>query len=284
MSARTEKVLSHNYASILKSLIDKQLIPPDIARYDDHFLRTTIQKRFEATHCRQAGDYPDLLLNNAGEAGLLSVSLQISYSEFFRNSLTYSVLERIILPELVHKMKNNKRKEIRIWSSACAGGQEAYSLAMLLEELKNEGGSHFDYRIFATDQNEQLLNEARKGYFSESLLNNVNVRRTKQWFTKKGDTYSVKQELKNNINFSVFDLFNNQYSCPPASIFGDFDLVVCANLLFYYKTDYRRAIIGKAGNCLSKGGFLVTGETERQILTDYGYNEVYPQSAIFKSR
>ncbi len=283
MSNCTEKVLAHNYATILKSLIDKQLIPSGTFRFDDHFLSTTFKKRLEATHCKPEY-YPEMVAQNIGEAELFTVSLQIGFSEFFRNSLTYAVLEQVILPGLVHNLKGSKRKEIRIWSSACAGGQEPYSLAMQLEEIKNKNRNNFDYRIFATDQNEQLVNEARKGNFSENSLNNVNLRRTRQWFNKKGDTYSVKQELKNNIDFSVFDLFNEQYSSPPASIFGDFDLVVCANLLFYYKNEYRRIIIEKAGKSIIKGGFLVTGETERQILADYGYNEIYPQSAIFKCR
>jgi chemotaxis methyl-accepting protein methylase len=107
------------------------------------------------------------------------------------------------------------------------------------------------------------------------------LKRVNQWFTKKSDTYSVKQELKKNIDFSVFDLFSGQFSSPPASIFGEFDIVVCANLLFYYKDEFRQAILEKTGNCMATGGYLVTGETERQILTDHNYTETFPQSAIF---
>jgi chemotaxis methyl-accepting protein methylase len=80
----------------------------------------------------------------------------------------------------------------------------------------------------------------------------------------------------------VFDLFSEQLSCPPASIFGDFDLMVCANLLFYYKNEDRKIILKKAGKCLAKGGFIITGETERDILIRHNYHEVFPQSAIFQ--
>ncbi|MEI7664139.1 MAG: CheR family methyltransferase, partial [Bacteroidota bacterium] len=107
-------------------------------------------------------------------------------------------------------------------------------------------------------------------------------RRIQQWFTKEGDVFKIKPELKECLDFSVFDLFSDRLSSPPASIFGDFDLVFCANLLFYYKPEFRAFILAKMEKCLANGGYLVTGETEREILTRYGYREVFPQSAIFR--
>ena len=209
-------------------------------------------------------------------------SLQISYSEFFRNPLTFAVLERIILPAIVLKKRNSARKEVRIWSVACAGGQEAYSLAILLEELRYGDTNEFSYRIFATDQSEAQVNEALKGVYISEALQNVSLKRAGEWFTREGDTYMVKPALKEHIEFSVFDLFNEQLCCPPASIFGDFDLIVCANFLFYYKNAYRNTLLKKADNSLTKGGYLMTGETERDIIIGHDYHEVYPQSALFK--
>ena len=93
---------------------------------------------------------------------------------------------------------------------------------------------------------------------------------------------SLRTEISvKDIDFSVFDLFSEQLSSPPASIFGDFNLVICANLLFYYKHEFRKIILEKVGSCLAKGGYLVTGETERDILLRYNYHEIFPQSAIF---
>ncbi len=268
----------------MKLLMDTGLNSTDISRYDEQFLRTTLQKRFQEIQCANTDDYLEVIKHNTEEVSFFLKSLQIGYSEFFRNSLTFAVLEKIILPSLIQKKKVSKRKEIRIWSAACSVGQESYSLAMVMEELKNGDAEKFSYRIFATDQNEALVNEARKGNYSEKALNNLSLKRVNQWFTKRGDSYTVKQELKNNIDFSVFDLFSGQFSCPPASIFGDFDIVVCANLLFYYKDEFRQAILEKTGNCMANGGYLVSGETERQILTDHNYAEAFPQSAIFRKK
>ena len=284
MNINTDLGITRHQIMALKSLVDKQLISTDISKYDERFLSNTFQKRIQENNFTDANEYLELIKQNTKEVSLFLNSLQIGYSEFFRNSLTFSVLEKIILPSLIQKKKESKRKEIRIWSAACSGGQEPYSLAILMEELKNGDAEKFSYRIFATDQNESLLNEARKGNYTQNALNNLNLKRVNQWFIKRGETFTMKQELKDNIDFSVFDLFSGQFSCPPASIFGDFDIIVCANLLFYYKNDYRLAILEKTGNSMAKGGYLVTGETERQILIDHNYAEAFMQSAIFRKK
>ena len=182
----------------------------------------------------------------------------------------------------MQKQKDSNKSEVRIWSCACAAGQEPYSLAILMEEIKERRQEALKYRIFATDQSQLQVHEAHEGKYMASDLDNVTLKRVSRWFDKHGNTYMVKKELKNNIDFSVFDLFNEQYSSPPASIFGDFDLVVCANLLFYYKNEEREKIIEKVSNGLHKDGFLITGETEREILIRFGYKEVYPQSGVFR--
>ena len=254
----------------------------DISKYDISFLKKSVQKRMAETCSGSVVEYNALLGQNYGERRAFIDSLQISYSEFFRNPLTFAVLERIILPALVLKKKKANGKEIRIWSAACAEGQEAYSLAILLEELKNGDMDQFSYRIFATDQSDAQVNEASKGQYSSAALNNVSLKRAGEWFTSQGDIYTVKPGLQKNIEFSTFDLFNEEFSCPPSSIFGSFDLVVCANLLFYYTDEHRKLLLAKTGNCLADGGYLFTGETERNIVMRCNYQEVYPQAAIFK--
>lgn len=275
----------------------------DVSKYDESFLDKSIRKRITETHCTEIEEYSRLLERENKEVSILSDSLRVNYSEFFRNALTFAVLERIVLPELGISMgvrecgssrkptnshapspthSRTRKRELRIWSAACAAGQEAYSLAILLEELKSDYGNRFSYRIFATDQDESQVNAARNGQYSAAALNNLSLKRAGQWFTRKGETYTVNAELKKNMDFSVFDLFSENLSSPPGSIFGDFDLVFCANLLFYYKKEYRKIILEKTGKSLAAGGFLELGEVEREILLNYGYKEVFPQSAVFR--
>jgi len=256
----------------------------DISKYDVSFLNKSLQKRFVQNHCHTAEEYFSVLEQNRHEGEIFIASLHISYSEFYRNPLTYSVLERIVIPLLLQKRKNTNRNEIRIWSAACAAGQEAYSLAMLMEERKCNENNILNYRIFATDLYDKQLIKAQSARYHADSLNNLSMKRVAKWFTRLDDTYLVKPELKANVAFSAFDLLNGHLNCPQASIFGDFDLVVCANLLFYYKAQYQKLILDKASNCLSNGGYLIVGETERDIVKRYNYQEVFPQTGIFQRK
>ncbi len=220
------------------------------------------------------------MYTNHNESDNFIQSLFVSYSEFFRNSLTFSVLEHEVLPSLISKKLADNQQEVRIWSAACAGGQEAYSLAILFKEMNFR--QKINIRIFATDHSEKEIEKAKKGYFCYSDLNQISLKRLDKWFIKEGETYKVKEELKEIIDFSVFDLLDKHSQCPPASIFCDFDLIICANILFYYKPDIRKEIIMKMRKSLSEIGYFVTGEIEREILTQYKFQEVFPKSSIFK--
>jgi chemotaxis protein methyltransferase CheR len=254
----------------------------DLSKYEEVFLYKSVLRRMKETFCDTENAYYSYLEQRPGESELFLNSLQISYTEFFRNPLTFSVLEKIIIPSIVMKKASSNRKEIRIWSAACAAGQETYSLAMLLNEFSNAKGEKINFRIFATDQSEVQIQAAQSGHYPESALNCLTMKRVKRWFTSQGDIYSLKTELKEDIEFSVFDLLSNKFSCPPTSIFGDFDLIVCANLLFYYQPEYQKTIINKTRDSLSKNGYLITGETERELIMQAGLHEVYPQSGIFQ--
>jgi len=254
----------------------------DLSKYEGTFLNKSVQKRMSETFCQSEDAYYTYLEQSHIESEIFLNSLQISYTEFFRNTLTFAVLEKLLIPSIVLSKAKSNRNEIRIWSAACAAGQETYSLAMLFKEYSTFHDEKINFRIFATDQSEIQIEEAKSGEYPESALNSLNLRRVNQWFTKQGDIYCVEPGIKEHIEFSVFDLLSDQFSCPPTSIFGDFDLIVCANLLFYYKPEYQQKIIQKAINCLSENGYLITGETERDILLKSGMHEVYPQTGIFQ--
>jgi chemotaxis methyl-accepting protein methylase len=255
----------------------------DFSKFETTFFLKTLKKRMDFVKCDSFDSYYLLLLNDFEEINLLQDSLQINYSEFFRNSLTFSVLEKIVLPHILIKKEKSKRKEIRIWTAASAGGQESYSLAILMEELVNRNDYDINYRIFATDISANQINYARNGIYSEPSINNITHSRLKKWFDYNGEFYVVRDELKNKIEFSIFDLFNKKFSSPQDSIFGDFDLVFCANILFYYKPEFQSVIIEKLSNTLRSEGYLITGETEREILKQNNFKEVFLNSAIFKN-
>lgn len=254
----------------------------DISIYDDSFLIKAAENRLSATNSSSFNDYFNYLKGNKEEVAVLLNSLNINFSEFFRNPLTFAYLEQVVLPALIEKKKKSKENEIRIWSAACAAGHEAYSIAILLDEIIENAKTNTKYRIFATDINQAELANALKGNYQNPALSKVNLKRIQTYFTHRGDNYTIAPQLKEHIDFSVFDLLTDQGVCPPASIYGNFDVVFCSNLLFYYKSEYQQQILEKVGGCLTSGGILVTGETEREIVKENGYREAYVNSGIFR--
>lgn len=263
---------------------EKKFEDNNLSRFNTAFLEMAAQRRMNELQLNSLKAYHSFRDANESERKKFLTSLQISYSEFFRNGLTFAVLERIVLPQIVLKCLKSGRREIRLWSAACAGGQEAYSLAILLEEIKEKRNNDFSYRIFGTDLDVRQIECAKKGEYAYADIQNISMKRASRWFSERGGVYSALPELQEFINFTVFDLMNESMAAPPNSIFGDFNLVLCANVLFYYNNQYREIILKKLQNGLGIDGVLVTSESERDIVMNYGYREVYPQSAVFRTR
>ena len=254
----------------------------DISVYDEDFLIKSLDKRLAETGHKTLQAYCAFLRENPAEGELLFSSLGISYSEFFRNPLTFSVLEQLVLPALISELKRTGRKELRVWSAGCASGQEAYSLAILLAELAARRENSFPFRIFATDSSETGLAAARAGVYDGAALKNVRLEHLDKYFSRQSGAYALKSEIKSHVDFSAYDLVAGKLGCPPDSIYGDFDLVFCGNLLFYYRPEIRREILAKVYGCLMPGGYLATGEAEREIAAQNGFRAVFPPAPVFK--
>lgn len=277
----------------------------DISSYDEGFLRTTLSKRLAATGLTTLAAYGGHLEKSASEAGLLFRSLHIDHSEFFRNPLTFAVLEQLILPRLVREKGQCGGGEIRVWSAGCAGGQEAWSLAMLLEDLAGiqssveqasrllvpqqtgnrdglpTSGGPVPYRIFATDLSDP--DAARAGVYSAEALGNVRLHHVTRYFSEQGESFSIVPRLRERVDFSTYDLLDSSSASPAASIYGGFDLILCCNVLFYYRPEARQRILDKVRRTLSPGGYFVTGEAEMAMVSGHKeFRAVLPPAAVFR--
>lgn len=207
--------------------------------------------------------------------------IKISYSEFFRETIAYAILEQVILPQIVKKKR--VEREIRIWSAGCANGQEAYSMAILLSDLIESSGRNIRFRIFATDISEEALINGRAGVFSENAVQNVKVKHLNKYFIKEGKSYTVIPKLKQYIHFANYDLLDRSTINLPESIYGDFDIVICGNVLIYYKEDAQKAIINKLLLAMAEDGYLVVGETEKFLVENATKLQVVnPNTSVFK--
>jgi len=257
----------------------------DMSLYDNSFLRQTIQVRQSATNCKSTSDYYLLLQSDEQERLLLAESLKNSYSSFFRSASVFSLLEDYLVPQLVRQKLGGTHREIRVWSAGCAAGQEAYSVAMILDYHRFLSKQDYSFRIFATDYSPRILEVARHGRYDRQSMDNVKLKYLDRYFEGLGSKFTVKPELSQYIQFSYFDLLDTASIAPPDSLFGEFDLVMCCNVLFYYSPESRLLILHKLVRSLADGGYLITGEAEAEMVENSGlFVRVGSHSPVFRKR
>ena len=256
-----------------------------ISAYDGSFLLKMISRRLVETGIETMDAYGECLAKNRAEAEVLFESLHNHHSVFFRNPLTFALLEQHILPALSAATRQAGRSEIRVWSAGCASGQEAWSIAMLLSDLASQRERPQPFRIIATDVSAPALATARQGVYDRTAVQNVRLKHLLEYFSVAGAGYVVAPRLGAHVDFSIYDLLDERSSCPQASLFGDFDLIFCCNVLFYYREDIRQRILDKISRALAPGGYFVTDEVERECVANHhGLHAVAPPAAVFKKK
>lgn len=257
----------------------------DASPYDRTFLLKSVDKRLAATGLKTLDAYAGLLAGQRAEADLFFQSLHIGYSEFFRNPLSFALLEQRVLPALLAGKESAGQAEFRVWSAGCGGGQEALSVAILLDELSGARPAPLPYRIFATALSGPDLALARAGLYNADAVGNVSTRRLQACFTRQGDAYAIAPRLLERVIYTDDNLVDARSASPAASIYGDFDLVLCCNLLFYYQPAVRQRVLDKIARALAPGGYFVTGETEKDIAVQQDWlRAVAPPAAVYQKR
>jgi chemotaxis methyl-accepting protein methylase len=255
----------------------------DISSYAESFLARSFERRWQTLPAMTATGYLKLLGRDRGESETFVQLLQIHHSQFFRDPLAYSLLEHRLLPDLAREKESSDYPEIRVWSAGCAAGEEAYSIAILLSELCDRRELPLRFRLFATDSSAEQLGLACFGSYAASALTNVNLRHLERWFSRHDAGYVVVPELRERVDFSLHGLLDEHSVSPSASIFGGFDLILCCNILFYYRPESQMRILDRLRRCLATGGYLVTGEAEREIVQAAGFQPLALPAAIYQA-
>ncbi len=173
---------------------------------------------------------------------------------FFRDKTPFDLFKDVMAPELARKRAAPAR--LRIWCAACSTGQEPYSLAILLEELRAEGRG-LDCEIVATDISERVLEKARAGLYSQfEVQRGLPIQMLMRYFEKTGDMWRASDRLRALVRFQKFNLLEE-----PRAL-GRFDIVFCRNVLIYFDAESKRAALERIASVLAEDGYLVLGGAE----------------------
>ena len=234
----------------------------DFSGYRTSMVERRVKQRFPSTKCKNYNNYFHFLQENPDELDNLIDVLTINVSEFFRDPLTFEYIAHRILPAIVFQKSEGPDRCLRIWSAGCAMGEEPYSIAILIKELFGKEDLDFDINIFATDIDGKILKKAQKAAYTFESINNVKYRLLKKYFVSKGKLFQLIPEIRDLVSFSAYDLLDKKSYAPPESIFGNFDIVFCRNVLIYFDAKHQDQIFEKLYRSLSKQSYLVLGEAE----------------------
>ena len=227
----------------------------DFSLYRPGTLRRRIQSRLRATGCSHYSEYLVYLNKNPHEYDSLLDAITINVTDFFRDITTFSCLEKAVVPEIIRTKEKTGRKVIRVWSAGSSHGEEAYSLAMLFFERLQGKIHNFQLKIFGTDIDPNCIEAAKNGIYGREQVRKIPPFLLEKYFTFNGSHYEVIDELKQATNFS----FHNLVCDAPLH---SMDLILCRNVLIYFKRPLQEAVCRDFYKTINGGGFLVLGKVE----------------------
>lgn len=249
----------------------------DFFSYKISSVSRSIKRRMKSCKCHSTDEYLELLQLKPEESERLISEITIEYSYFFRDTAAFEELKRDVLGPLLENWDENKNG-LRIWSAGCAGGEEAYSISMLLFEITKGQFEKYAPTIFATDIDERSLEKARTGEYQKESISDVGPLMLKRYFKRRGDLFCVKEFIKEPVCVGKHNFLED----PPIS---KLDLVCCRNVLIYFQKEAQDKALKALYYAINPGGFLFLGQAESvPAVTAMGFEIVSRENRIFRKK
>jgi chemotaxis protein methyltransferase CheR len=197
----------------------------------------------------------------------LTAELTVGESFFFRNEYHFQALRERVLPVLLRE--NQGSRALRIWHAGCAGGEEPYSMAILLDQLLQEQAP-WQISILATDINPEFLQRARQARYRLWSFRLTQIQQNSRYFTAEGDWFCLTPALREQVRFHYLNLVKDVYPSPLTGTLG-LDLILFRNVAIYLRPEVVAEILGRFYRALRPGGWLLLGETEVTLAPAQGF-------------
>ena len=247
----------------------------DFSHYKINTLSRRIHHRCAITHQNNLSKYIGLLKDSQEEQKLLRRDLLIGVTQFFRDRPAWKELESRVLPELIGKLE--PQEQLRIWVSACATGEEAYSMAILVDEAIAKVNKPIQVKIFATDIDSNSLEVAAQGIYSKNISKDISPERLNAYFTDTGEHYRVKRFLREMLIIAPHDLTKN-------AGFSKMSLVSCRNVLIYMQPKLQQHVLRLLHFALANQGVLFLGSSETLGDLSEEFTTLQPKWKLFRKR
>lgn len=245
----------------------------DFSNYKSPTLLRRISRRMGLLGYKDFPSYVDFLKSSSDECKFLGKEFLIGVTKFFRDGAAFKQLREQILPDLINSKEDGE--QIKIWVTACSTGEEAYSFAMLMDDLIQTMGKNIEVKIFATDIDPNAIEVASKGIYSSSKMNDIDEHLVNRYFTREGSMATIVPKLRKQIVFARHNVLKD----PP---FIKNDLVTCRNMLIYMNHVLQRKVLSTLQFSLNSGGILFLGPSEVPSGIKVGFDEINGKWKIFR--
>jgi two-component system CheB/CheR fusion protein len=247
----------------------------DFTGYKQSTVVRRIERRIGIAQLSGPSDYLEFLQQSEQEIVALGHDLLINVTRFFRDGEVFGVLRDEILPVILQRAA--ERKTLRIWVPGCATGEEAYSIAMLVQELVRARGEKWDVKIFATDVDKNSIECAGRGFYPKSVVADVAPELVARFFVEESGNLRISREIREQIVFARQNILRD----PP---FTHVDLISCRNLLIYLRADSQEKVMTLLHFALQPDGYLLLGTSETIGDQEEAFDTVNARMRIFKKR
>jgi chemotaxis protein methyltransferase CheR len=191
-------------------------------------------------------------------------NITVKFTFFFRAHYQLDFFRDIVLPSLKSKLIEAEDKDLRVWSTSCSTGEEAYTLQVIIFEYLSKELLPWDYGVLGTDISRQVLQQAQKNRYDREIIKTI-PDRYKKYFQEADNKVSVRSDIAKLVTFRRFDLFTSEYPFK-----SKFHIIFCRNVLYYYTQSKQNLIMSKLVGSLLEGGYLFLGESEKVDAEEYG--------------
>lgn len=238
-------------------------MPPD----KKIMFQARLQKRLRDLNIQSFDEYVSTLFNDGKttpEFELLADFISTNKTEFFREKDHFQQLNELVLPKYLKDIRFSLRQNLEIWSAGCSSGQEAYSIAIQVEEFIRTSGIRFNYSVLGTDISQRMLKQAKEAIYPMEQVDDMPMELKKRYLlrskNKEDNKIRIVKEIREKIAVGYLNLMDGEY---PFKL--RFDIIFLRNTLIYFEPQTQAQVLARVLDCLKPGGYLFIGHSESLI-------------------
>ena len=247
----------------------------DFSQYKEPTIKRRIARRVSLNHFNSVKEYTAFARERPHELAILHREFLVGVTNFFRDVPSWNILRENVIPELFENGADDE--VIKVWSVGCSTGEEAYTIAMLMEDYRRRNNLKREFRVFATDVNADAIRTAKQGVYTESVIEELPPEfLSSDYVSFHSGTFHIAKTIRGRVIFSEHNVLED----PP---YINTDLVICRNVLIYLSAEMQRKVLSLFSFSVRKDGILFLGAAEHVPRQSSNFETEHSSARIYRN-